>query len=413
MKGRESAMDEQSPVIGIITVGYNRVDSISRLLNRLNDCDYPHGDVPLVISLDNCGKTDVLDFAEAYRWRHGKKTVIHQPQRLGLKRHILKCGSYIEAYGWDAAIVLEDDVYTAACFYEYARQAVIAYRDDDRIAGISLYALTQNQTVQYPFSPALSQYDAYFMQYAQSLGQVWMRRQWKAFVSWYSENSETFTECGGVPFNVCRWPETSWLKYHIRYCVENDKYFVYPYNSLTTNFGDVGSHTTRRNSFLQTALQQKAKAAYNFPRFGCCDVNYDAWCENTGLVFDGIDPSQVCIDIYGGKRNYQKRRYWLTSLPKPYRIVKSFGMELLPPEMNVLCNLPGDAIFLYDTAEADTPPEVPDRDVFMWGYYNRLMYPDPAIRKLADGINKEIRRERRKLLRNPKELFKKIASRLR
>ena len=36
--------------------------------------------------------------------------LIEQPERLGLKKHILTCGSYIECFGWEAAIVLEDDV---------------------------------------------------------------------------------------------------------------------------------------------------------------------------------------------------------------------------------------------------------------------------------------------------------------
>lgn len=404
-------MSETALKIGIVTVGYNRVDCISRLLNRLNDCDYPANNIPLVISLDNSGKDDVLNFAMEFEWLHGEKTVIHQPERLGLKKHVLKCGSYIEEFDWDAAIILEDDVYSAAPFYKYAQQAVEFYKDDDRIAGIALYSLTQNQTVRYPFVAELSEYDAFFIQLAQSLGQVWMRRQWKAFTEWYEKNSETFTECPNVPFNVCRWPETSWLKYHIRYCVEENKYFVYPYQSLTTNFGEVGSHTKRKVMSLQTPLQQVAKAQYTFPKLGENGVMYDAWCENLAIA-DSLGIDDVCVDIYGAKKNYASNRYWLTTLPKSYKIMKSYGMELRPVDMNVLCKLPGNEIFLYDTQEDAPAPTVADRDVSVWNYYNNMLYPDDAIRKLAKPMFDNIRRSRIRLLWHPIELCRKIISRL-
>ena len=268
-------MDHNDLTIGIIAVGYNRPNSIHRLLERLNACGYPHDRVPLIVSLDNCGKSDVYDAASAFFWPHGPYQVILQPERLGCKKHVLHCGTYIDQYGWDAAIVLEDDVYPSEAFYHYSLQAVARYRDDDRIAGISLYAMPQNQTVRLPFVPVFSEYDAYFMQLAQSCGQVWMRRQWKAFEDWYAEHSEPFQKCPGVPKNVCRWPETSWLKYHIRYCAETDKYFVYPYQSLTTNFSDVGQHTGMASNTLQTHLQQRAKAAYLFPDLDAAPVKYD------------------------------------------------------------------------------------------------------------------------------------------
>lgn len=405
-------MSDISPKIGIVTIGYNRVDCISRLLNRLNDCDYPSEDIPLVISLDNCGKDDVLNYCTEFEWLHGEKTVIHQPQRLGLKKHVLKCGSYIEEFDWDAAIVLEDDVYTAAPFYKYAQQAVEFYKDDDRIAGIALYSLTQNQTVRYPFSAELSDYDACFIQLAQSLGQVWMRRQWKAFAEWYEKNDATFTECPNVPFNVCRWPETSWLKYHIRYCVEENKYFVYPYQSLTTNFGDVGTHNSGKKLLaLQTPLQQTAKTQYNFPVLGENGVMYDAWCENLAVA-DSLGLEDVCVDLYGAKKNYAGNRYWLTPLSRPYKIVKSFGMELRPIDMNVLCNLPGNELFLYDTQEEAPAPNVADRDVSAFYYYNNMLYPDEAIRKIAAEMREKNRKSNAELLLHPVKLSKKIISKL-
>ena len=399
--------------IGIIAIGYSRPNSIGRLLDRLNACDYPHDRVPLIVSLDNCGKPDTFDRASAFDWQHGTKEVLLQPERLGLKRHILKCGSYIEQYGWDAAIVLEDDVYPSAAFYQYALQAVKKYQDDDRIAGISLYAMPQNQTVRLPFAPVLSEYDAYFMQLAQSCGQVWMKRQWKAFTDWYAAHSEKFTKAPGVPRNVCRWPETSWLKYHIRYCVEEDKYFVYPYQSLTTNFSDVGQHTEIPSNTLQTHLQQKAKTAYLFPDLETAPVVYDACHENLRLAHQlGVPPEEVCVDIFGGKWNYEKKRYWLTTRIRPWKVLRSFALSLYPMDMNILCGLEGDQIFLYDITEPAEAPPARDRDLQMWGYYNRFLYTDDMIWKLHKPIKKRIWKKRLERLLHPKKLFRTIKRRL-
>ena len=406
-------MEQTKPIIGIIVIGYSRPDSIGRLLNRLNACDYPHDRVPLVVSLDNCGKPDTFERASAFVWQHGTKEVLLQPERLGLKKHILKCGSYIEQYGWDAAIVLEDDVYPSTAFYLYALQAVKKYQNDDRIAGISLYAMPQNQTMRLPFAPALSEYDAFFMQLAQSWGQIWMRRQWKAFSDWYAEHSEPFSRAPGVPRKVSRWPKSSWLKYHIRYCVETDKFFVYPYQSLTTCFSDVGEHTDLGSNTLQVQLQQKAKVSYQFPDFDTAPVLYDVWHENLRIPeMLGLKPEEVCIDIFGAKWDYEKKRYWLTTRVRPWKVVRSFALSLYPMDMNVLCELEGDQIFLYDITEPGEAPPARDRDLQMWGYYNRILYPDEMIWKLSKPIKKRIWKARWERLRHPKKLFNLIKRKL-
>ncbi len=407
-------MEENNLTIGIIAIGYSRPKSIRRLLDRLNACSYPHDRVPLVVSLDNCGRPDVFDCASAFEWKHGTVEVLLQPKRLGLKNHILKCGSYIEQYGWDAAIVLEDDVYPSEAFYQYALQAVAKYRDDDRIAGIALYAMPQNQTVRLPFAPALSEYDAYFMQLAQSCGQVWMKRQWKAFADWYAAHSEPFRKCPGVPRNVSRWPETSWLKYHIRYCVETNKFFVYPYQSLTTNCSDMGQNTGAASNTLQTHLQQKPRASYLFPDLDDALVIYDVWHENLRLPETlGISPDEVCIDIFGAKWDYEKKRYWLTTRIRPWKVVRSFALSLYPMDMNVLCGLEGDQIFLYDITQPAEAPAARDRDLQMWSYYNRILFPDEMVWKLSKTIRKRIWKARWKRLLHPIKALRRLRRRKR
>ena len=292
-------------------------------------------------------------------------------------------------------------------------QAVNKYCGDRRIAGISLFSLNRNQAANYPFVPAQSKYDVYFAQLAQSCGQVWMRDQWSEFIDWYNVVNDTYTPCDRVPFNVRRWPETSWLKYHICYCIEKNKWFPYPYQSLTTNFSDVGSNTQVKNKTLQIPLQNEPKAEYLFPDLFDDTAYYDAWCENISLAkLLRIKEDKLCIDLYGAKHNHENRRYWLTTLPAPYKTIMTFGLELMPMDMNVICNLPGNEIFLYDTSESGTTPETDDRDLSMWSFFNRIPYPDPAILKLSKPMYQRIWKNRLKLLRHPLKLVDKIWKRI-
>ena len=61
--------------IGIIVVGYNRLEGIQRLLKSL-ECAYYGGDKPtLILSIDNSGSHTVEEFADEYKWPHGDKVI--------------------------------------------------------------------------------------------------------------------------------------------------------------------------------------------------------------------------------------------------------------------------------------------------------------------------------------------------
>ena len=59
--------------LALVSVGYNRVHSISRLLNSLNNADYLGDDIDLYISLDKANTNDVVDYATSFEWHHGNK----------------------------------------------------------------------------------------------------------------------------------------------------------------------------------------------------------------------------------------------------------------------------------------------------------------------------------------------------
>lgn len=366
----------------IIVVGYNRAKETERLLHSINNADYEGDKVTLIISIDNSGNDKVYEMANNFHWMHGEKVIRKMPVRMGLRKHILSCGDYLNEY--DAVAILEDDLVVAPDFYRYMKQAVSFYKDNDNIAGISLYSHLWNVCASYPFQPEEKGPDAYFMQYAQSWGQVWMKCQWHKFKEWYEKNDADFSYAEGVPAFVCRW-RNSWLKYHIRYLVETDKYFVYPYRSLTTCFAEEGEHALYKTTTFQVPLFNGKKERYAFPMLEEANVCYDSYFERI-LTDDvaGIDKDDICVDLYGNKSDkiHMKYRYLLTIKKLPMKIVKSYALDLRPWELNVIWGLEGEDIFLYDSEEPlKVKTKQNKQQLKVWHYYARAFVKKKLILK--------------------------------
>jgi len=225
----------------IVVICYNRIDSLKRLIASIEKADYgERNDIELVFSIDFSGNSNIRDYAEVYNWKYGNKRIITYDERQGLKKHVLKCGDLTKEY--DIVTVLEDDIYLSNSFYHYAYNVMEFYWDDERIAGISLYGFQKNWLDWIlRFEPQKNKYDVYFLKVAQSWGQVWSYNKWSEFKKWYNRNNKNFIT-DNIPEYLLQWPDTSWLKYHDKYLIEKNKYFVYPYYSLSNNFSDAVQH---------------------------------------------------------------------------------------------------------------------------------------------------------------------------
>ena len=351
--------------IAICIIAYNRIDSLKRVLKSLEQAYYDEP-ITLFISVDKSETNSVEMFAEQYIWKFGTKKVITHSANLGLRKHVLKCGDLLELY--DALIILEDDVSVAPSFYYYAKQCVEKYVDNRNIAGISLYNFPINYQNLLPFNPLHSDSDIYLMQCAQSWGQVWMKKQWFKFKEWYELHSEDFDESLHLPRAISNWPKSSWLKYHIKYCIENKKYFVYPYISLSTNNADIGTHYTNKTTIFQTPLFYGLKTSFNLEP----EVLYDGFFENENLCeLLGYNIDELCVDFYGEKGNRLKKKYWLTRKILPFKIIKSYALSFKPYELNVIQNNIGNDLFLYDTSVKEKNGKVRnlERNFYEYLYY--------------------------------------------
>lgn len=332
----------------IVTVAYNRPKSLLRLLGSLNNANYPNKDIPLIISIDqNDSNNEVLEVANNFKWAHGKKEVRYQVKNLGLKNHIIKCGKISYEYG--SVIILEDDLYVSKSFYYYTIEALKFTSNKSYVGGVSLYNHKLNQHIFSDFSCVEDEYDNWYFQYAASWGQAWTSLQFQGFLNWFDEN-HTLSLKPFVPKSVLDWSDKSWLKFYITYLIENNKYFIYPKISHTTNFGDTGTHFDYPSTTYQVPLSYSEIKTFTFSEIEKSKSVYDAFYENIGLyTILNLKQDELCIDLYGHKPNYNQKKYYLTSKILDYKIVKSFARGLRPIEANIIENIKGNELFLYDT----------------------------------------------------------------
>lgn len=338
--------------LGIVIVGYKNVEGIKRLLTSLNyvDFDGDH-DITLIISIDYSEDTAVAEVAEAYEWRYGEKYVIVHSENLGLRKHILSCGNYMEQFDLCAVAVLEDDLYVSPEMYKYMIRAVAFYKNDPKVAGIALYKHETNINAGHPFDDYNDGGDTFFVQYAMSWGQIWMREQWNDFIKWYEAAQWKKIDNKRIPKNVRNW-NNSWLKYHIMYCIDKNLYFVYPRVALSTNFTDVGVHNKTKITSMQVKLCEKKLSDWQFMRLNETKAVYDAFFESVPVV-QKLGLEKLEVDLYGVKEYQDDTRYVLTRRFLPNRIIKTWGLDLRPIEANIYRDVSGEDLFLYDLSVSD------------------------------------------------------------
>jgi len=337
--------------IAIVVVTYNRIDSLKRLLCSLSNAVYCQS-VSLIISIDKSDSSIIEEYADSFDWKYGPKIVKKHAFNLGLRKHILSIGDFTEYY--DGIVVLEDDLVVSPSFFYYTLDTLSKYSGDERIAGISLYNFSTNFQNYLPFIPEKNGFDVFFFQNAQSWGQIWTKDKWNEFKKWYENNNEEFTEKPNIPLNICKWGKNSWLKYHIKYCIECNKYFVYPYISLSFNSGESGTHSKVLNNNPHCEINWGVQEHFRLPGFEDA-IKYDAFYERVGLE-NYLSIKDVCVDIYGSKGNREGKRFWLTTNREPYKIIDEYGLMYIPVEENIIQAVKGKGIFLYDTHMRATKP---------------------------------------------------------
>ena len=331
--------------IAICVITFNRPKSLDRLLTSLSNAIY-EDKVNLIISIDKNNtpeNNECIKIAKKYKWIYGNKKIIIQNEHLGLKNHILKCGSLTKEY--NNIILLEYDIIVSKNFFNYTKCIINFYKNNTTIAGYSLYSFEKNPCDMTPFYPLKNEKDTYFIQFASSWGQIINKKDWNNFINWYKNFNEKFDK--SLPQYIKNWNENSWLKYYQEYLIENNKYFVYPYNSYATNCSDIGSHTKNKHNSFQVSLYNGINTKYNFQDFDNTSIKYDMYFENSNISYFLNTKHDIECDFYSNKTNY-KQNYLLTRKKLNYKIIKKYDLELYPYEQNIINNIKGNDLYLYD-----------------------------------------------------------------
>lgn len=332
--------------IAIVVVGYNRLSTLKRLSESLVAANYDTNDIPLVYSIDASGNQEVYDFVQMVNWPYGKKYVSIQEERLGLRKHIYYCGDFTNYF--KAVIILEDDIFVAPDFYRYTTAAVNKYYNEDRVAGIALFADQTNGYAKgipnYRFKDGS---DGYMLQEVCTSGECFTDKMWIGFKKWLENNMEADPVTYCMPDSIKRWIH-AWSKYYNMYLLDNDYYYLVPYLSVTTNCGEAGVHSVEDLNYLHADMLWGRKEKYCFNDFDQC-IKYDIFGSYLGLgKYLNIPEDQLVVDLYGNKPIPTNKNYLLCPFQLPYKIVSSFGLTLEPMEKNVIHHIPGNDLFLYD-----------------------------------------------------------------
>ena len=337
----------------IVVNAYNRPAALARLLNALRHAHYPAGgDVPLIISIDRGGSAEVSTIADQFDWPFGAKQVLARDQHLGLLQHFFACGDLTEQY--ESIIYLEDDLLVSPVFYDYAAQALTFYRDEERIAGVSLYGLWFNGYTQQPFVPLADGADVFFVQVPYTQGLALTRAQWANFTAW--RKSSAALAAPNVPLHEAwsRFDREDWFPVFARYVIITDRYFVFPRVSLTTGCGDAGTHFAQASRFFEVPLQ-RGKCRYDFKSLAEADAVYDSFFElqpdRLNRLTDQLRNYDYAVDLYATKSQSNLRTEYVLTSRRCARPIKSFGKSRWPLEANVIEPVPGADIHLCRTED--------------------------------------------------------------
>ncbi len=333
--------------IAVIAIGYNRKDSLYRLLKSLERAEYPdYVNVTLIISLDKSDiHKEMEDFFEQFEWSHGDRIVRTFETRQGLKNHILSCGDLVNEY--DAVVLFEDDLVVSRYYYYYLQAVISRYENSEQIAGISLYSPRVNPYCRRPFEAVNNGYDVYMMQVAQSWGQCWTKRMWHNFKKWFYENGEELNESTDMPASIYGWGKQSWLKYYMKYVAVTGQYYIFPYVSLTLNCAEAGEHYSSAEDYLQVPLLEGKVSSYRLPSVEEA-IKYDPFYERIG--FDRVidENRKVIMDLYGLKMVSDEDAILVTTRAYKYKVLRTFGLKYYPHEVNCANKTSGSGIYLYD-----------------------------------------------------------------
>lgn len=373
----------------VVVVCYDRPSSALTLIGQLHAANFSER-VDLLISIDGGERSnETANLLKKTIWSHGKLQVRRSDANLGLRRHVMACGNAVN--GYEAIVMLEDDLTISPYFHQFTRTVLDYFGSDPKIAGMSLYAPRFNEMAELPFEPEPADSSFYFLQSAQSWGQIWTEQMWHGFKVWYDAAPSRLTVADDMPHKIYEWPDSSWKKYAMKYAAENRKTWVYPYISLTSNRNELGFHN-KTASYLYEVSIQATEIAY---RLSAKDAlpSYDIFFEREFELSGGAAKQKIPyrFDLYATRKTVTGPTRLFTIRELRQKPIRSFGIGARPHERNVLDARPGNIIREYEIRENQILHIEKFPSCRPIGYYANLGWRD-ASRIGLSGFKEALRR---------------------
>ena len=339
----------------VVVIAYNRPAALSRLLASLRHAEYPAGAaVPLTISIDRAvdgSSRETVATARAFDWPHGPKTVLEQESHLGLVAHFRACGRLSRGNG--GVVLLEDDLTVAPPFYAFASAALGRYREEMDLGGVCLYGLSFNGYSHDPFLPLDDGTDAFLLQVPYTQGLAFTSAQWQRFESWW--DAVPLRPHQGLHPSFLSFGREEWFPRLSHYLAANQRFMCFPRVSLTTGWGDAGTHFKERSDWFQAPMQLRPRP-YRLPDVEG-PIAYDGFFEllpdRLGALAPHLPHVEFDLDLNATKQPVNLRQpYVLTSRPARSALA-GFGLQMYPPERNIIENVGGEALSLARVGDVD------------------------------------------------------------
>ena len=105
-----------------------------------------------------------------------------------------------------------------------------------------------------------------------------------------------------------------------------------------------------------------------------------------------MDEDELCVDLNGNKLDIDSKKFLLSMKEYNYEVIRKFALELRPQESNIINNINGDSIFLYNTREISKHHSNTISEASKFRYYNRLYGKTSlSIRIIIENILEKIR----------------------
>jgi hypothetical protein len=193
------------------------------------------------------------------------------------------------------------------------------------------------------------------MQIAWFQGQAYTQKQWRAFRIWRETAASQILPSDPMHELFQTFPPTDWFPLKTKYLVQTNRFYVFPRESLSTNFGDSGTHV-RGTSFFQVPLQTR-RAHFRFQSFAESVSVYDSFQEllpeRLNQLTDQFANYHFTVDLHGTRSVANIPTEFVLTTQALRNPLATFGLDLRPLLANVVHNQPGTGISFGRTADLD------------------------------------------------------------